>query len=41
MTSLKSNLSGNLKEAVTALFMLPADYDARSIHKALSVSMNR
>ncbi|KAK2172621.1 hypothetical protein NP493_945g00004 [Ridgeia piscesae] len=33
---LKSEMGGYLKEAVVALTMTPADYDARSIHKAIS-----
>ena len=37
---LKSEMGGYLKEAVVALTMPPADYDARSIHKAISVRMN-
>ena len=40
IATFKSELSGHLKEAVVALCMQPADYDARSIHKAIDVSVN-
>ena len=38
MRELGGELSGNFKEAMTALFDPPAHYDAWSLHEAINVS---